>query len=115
MGIVDPLNVIKTPDEMRRVREAQEAVKDHSMFVVLSDVHLDRWGVRAAAPEHGEFRPPVSVTNCCRRPEVMNKLRDLFAGFGDSPVTYVLIGNFSSVPFGVGAQPPAAFVSRGRL
>lgn len=58
MGIVDPLNVIKTPEEMRRLLAAQDAVKDLSMFVVLSDVHLDRCVRAACAPRRRRRRGP---------------------------------------------------------
>lgn len=77
MGTVDPLGVVKTPQEMLKVKELEDEATD-AMFIVLSDVHLDN-------------------------PKVVDKLRVLFEGFAESvPSVFVFIGSLMSAPFGHG-------------
>jgi DNA polymerase epsilon subunit 2 len=87
MGRVDTMDVIHTPDEYAKMLELQSRAVD-TQFVVVSDVHLDDAGV-------------------------VSSLRDMFAGFeasGTPPAMFVLIGNFSSKPFGQSHDDRESFV-----
>lgn len=79
MGTVDPMGLISTPHELRKVRALEEGADD-SMFVILSDVHLDK-------------------------PAVFEKVQSLLEGFAEIvPDVIVFMGNFISAPFGHGAD-----------
>lgn len=61
MGVVDPLGVIDTPQEFRAMYDMQCRAVD-SMFVVLSDVHLDNADVRATGRW---LLVVIRVISCC--------------------------------------------------
>ena len=64
-----------------------EVADDDAMFVVLSDVHLDK-------------------------PEVMEMLGRCFEGFDPiTPSMFILVGNFTSRPFGQGASDMAEYTA----
>mmetsp|Transcript_33 Transcript_33/g.115 ORF Transcript_33/g.115 Transcript_33/m.115 type:complete len:519 (-) Transcript_33:47-1603(-) len=79
MGTVDPMGLLTTPHELRKVQALEEEA-EASMFVILSDVHLDN-------------------------PRVFDKVQALLEGFADVvPDVIVFMGNFISAPFGHGAD-----------
>lgn len=79
MDIVDPFRVFQTPAEFTRVRNLQNSREAmSSIFVILSDVHLDK-------------------------PEVLQRIRKMLATFsacGSIPEMFIFMGNFFSTPYG---------------
>ena len=80
MGVADPLMVSATPGDVARERLVLRGSEEarNTMFVVASNVHLDS-------------------------PHVMAALRRVLAGFAAAPVIpalFILMGNFTSRPFG---------------
>ena len=79
MDIVDPFRVFQTPAEFSRVRSLQDSYEASSyMFVILSDVHLDK-------------------------PEVLrgiHKMLSTFSACGSIPKMFIFMGNFLSTPYG---------------
>lgn len=84
MSGVELLGIIPESPAHVRLRQLENSRPD-SMFVIVSNVHIDQ-------------------------PEVMAKLRELFQGFAESkstPTMFLFIGNFTSRPFGQGHDDTA--------
>ena len=82
MSGVEMLGIIPESPVHARLQKLENS-RPNSMFVIISNVHIDL-------------------------PEVMAKLRVLFKGFKSAPPTlFVFIGNFTSRPFGQGHDDAA--------
>ena len=85
MSGVELLGIIPESPVHVRLRQLENSRPD-SMFVIVSNVHIDQ-------------------------PEVMAKLRELFQGFtkadSTTPTMFLFIGNFTSRPFGQGHDDAA--------
>eukprot|EP01138_Halocafeteria_seosinensis_P004217 gb/GECG01004312.1/.p1 GENE.gb/GECG01004312.1/~~gb/GECG01004312.1/.p1 ORF type:complete len:613 (+),score=100.60 gb/GECG01004312.1/:1-1839(+) len=89
MGIVDPYCIIQTPGDYKRAIDLQTRAED-AYWVIISDLHLDN-------------------------PEVLGKLKhmlDVYSELRVIPSVFVLMGNFSSMPFGAHFDDATTFVRR---
>ena len=99
MDVVDPFEIVTNAQALRNMQSMAKAASDVT-FITVSDVHLDSTTVRTLGSHvspHTTVSPPLLQT--------MEELRRLFSGFaGASPssLVIILIGNFTSRPFGQG-------------